>query len=129
MLEATFIMGQAVEGTEPANVSSAPSIAAESPTVPKTRTGRGLVEPSMRDPRRLYTREQVGEGLAEQNGSCLQCEQPLSLGDAKGHHVDRHADGGRTEPENLAVLCEDCHVDIHSTTSRDSASASNGRGN
>jgi 5-methylcytosine-specific restriction endonuclease McrA len=82
--------------------------------VPKTPTGRGSVEPSARDPKRLFSRGEVKEGLEQQGGKCMQCGDELELPDAKGHHVERHANGGATTPDNLAVLCAECHFEVHS---------------
>jgi 5-methylcytosine-specific restriction endonuclease McrA len=82
--------------------------------VPKTQRGPGSVAPENRDPQRLFDRDTVAEGLEEPGGQCLQYGDPLSLEDAKGHHVDRHADGGgATDPDNLAVLCGPCHTEVH----------------
>ena len=41
------------------------------------------------------------------------CDEPLEIGDAKGHHIERHADGGPTTPDNLVVLYPQCHINIH----------------
>jgi hypothetical protein len=54
----------------------------------------------------------VKKGL-DAAGGCEGCGKELELSEAKGHHVDRHADGGRTVPGNMKVLCEDCHEEIH----------------
>jgi len=82
-------------------------------SIPKAPTGRGSAPPDQRDPKRLYTRKEVGEGLEAQGGDCAQCGDPLELQDAEGHHKQRHADGGRTTGDNLAVVCEDCHDELH----------------
>lgn len=95
--------------------SLAPSLATkEVRAIPKPPTGRGSVPEAARDPRRLFSRSEVQEGLAEQGGLCAVCRDPIDdLADATGHHVERHADGGRTGDDNLAVLCPDCHAEIH----------------
>ncbi|HTN25580.1 MAG TPA: DUF6531 domain-containing protein [Solirubrobacteraceae bacterium] len=83
-------------------------------SIAKPPTGPGSVPPAQRDPKRLFTRPEVEEGLREQGGHCVICNDPIDdAGDARGHHVKRHADGGRTVEDNLAVLCPECHVNIH----------------
>jgi RHS repeat-associated protein len=87
--------------------------AAKVGSVPKAPTGRGAVPPSQRDPQRVYTPQQKADGLKNQGGNCAGCGKPLDPSAAKGHHVDRHADGGQTTPDNLAVVCDPCHQEIH----------------
>jgi hypothetical protein len=99
--------------TNPAHAFIATEAVDDVVGVPKPPTGPGAVPPSQRDPRRLYTRQQVEDGLAQQGGTCLQCKSPLDLSDARGHHVTRHADGGPTTSGNLAVVCSTCHIDLH----------------
>ena len=52
-------------------------------------------------------------GPQEQGGTCAGCAKPISTSEGRGHHVQRHADGGKTNQPNLKVLCEECHKDIH----------------
>ena len=80
---------------------------------PKPPRGKGSVPPEKRDPKRNFDRSDVNDGLQKNDGKCEGCGKPLDLKDAKGHHVDRHADGGQTVPENLSVLCETCHKEVH----------------
>jgi RHS repeat-associated protein len=80
----------------------------------KSPTGPGTVPPSERDPQRVYTKDQKAEGLEKQGGRCAGCGQQLTLDDAKGHHMERHADGGATDADNLAVVCDPCHKLLHS---------------
>ena len=81
--------------------------------LPKPPTGRGSVAPADRDPKRVFSRTSVDSKLKQGGGNCEGCSNPLSLEDAKGHHKDRHADGGKTDDKNLSVLCETCHKEIH----------------
>ena len=81
--------------------------------VPKPPTGVGSVPPSERDPTRLFSKGEIGEGLAQQGGKCVQCGQAKDLSEVRGHHVKRHADGGQTTSENLAVVCKTCHKELH----------------
>ena len=50
---------------------------------------------------------------AEQLKSCVGCGKEIDLGNAQGHHIERHADGGRTVHENHFELCTECHKKIH----------------
>lgn len=84
--------------------------------VPKPPTGRGAVPPSERDPKRLFSRKDTKKKLDEQNGNCAQCGDPKKLEEVAGHHVKRHADGGKTVPTNNAAVCKDCHTELHSGT-------------
>jgi RHS repeat-associated protein len=85
------------------------------PALPKPPTGPGAVPKSDRDPQRLFPRSTVQGKLNDQNGLCAgECGNPIDeLNDAIGHHVERHADGGQTDDDNLAVVCKDCHKDLH----------------
>ncbi|HEV2889971.1 MAG TPA: LamG-like jellyroll fold domain-containing protein [Frankiaceae bacterium] len=96
------------------NTCNGPGGSMDLPEVPKPPTGPGSVAKADRDPRRLYSRSQVQRGLDKQGGVCAICREPIDdLADARGHHIDRHADGGLTDDGNLAVLCPECHADIH----------------
>lgn len=75
--------------------------------------GRGAVPPSERDPRRAFTPAQRREGLERQGGRCEQCGEPRTVEETVGHHRDRHSDGGPTTRENLAVMCPECHDNLH----------------
>ncbi|MFI5783699.1 PA14 domain-containing protein [Nocardia sp. NPDC051570] len=101
----------AAGGTGASHLGAASDAGASS--IPKPPTGRGSVAPSERDPQRRFTREQVQEQLDKQGGNCAMCGQPQELEGAHGHHIDRHADGGPTDPSNLAVLCPECHTNLH----------------
>ena len=81
--------------------------------LPKPGMGKGAVPLVERDPKRRFSRDEVEEGLDELNGKCEGCEKDLEVNDAKGHHIIRHADGGKTVKDNMAVLCPECHNDIH----------------
>jgi RHS repeat-associated protein len=83
-------------------------------TLPKSPIGRGAVPPSERDPKRVWTRRENDAQLQRQGGQCGNgCGRQLSPGQGEGHHIERHADGGRTAHENHAVVCPDCHREIH----------------
>lgn len=50
---------------------------------------------------------------AAQGGTCPKCGKPLDPKEAHGHHLTRHADGGRTRVEEGAALHKECHIDLH----------------
>jgi RHS repeat-associated protein len=82
--------------------------------LPKPPTGKGAVPPSQRDPKRVWTKEENAKKLDQQGGNCANCGKPTDIDNAAGHHVDRHADGGKTDSGNHAVVCNPCHKDLHS---------------
>jgi RHS repeat-associated protein len=81
--------------------------------MPRPGTGPGSVPPAQRDPQRAYTPAQKRDGLAQQGGRCAECGKETSIEEARGHHIKRHADGGRTNDTNRAIVCDGCHVEIH----------------
>lgn len=83
--------------------------------LPKPPTGRGSVPPDKRDPKRVWTKAENTKKLEEQGGNCASCGKKTEMKDAAGHHVKRHADGGKTDTANQAVLCNPCHHEIHGT--------------
>jgi len=74
--------------------------------------GKGTVPPGQRDPKRVWTKAEREMKLAEQEGKCASCEKEIAIDEARGHHRERHADGGKTDDANHDILCEDCHKDI-----------------
>jgi hypothetical protein len=81
--------------------------------IPKPPKGKGAVPPNARDPKRLFTRDEVNAGLKKQGNACANCSNKIDLTEARGHHIKRHADGGKTDQSNLTVLCDTCHKEIH----------------
>lgn len=65
--------------------------------------GVGAVSPSERDPKRVWAKSEKNEALERRGSKCESCEPPLEIDDAVGHHLEWHADGGRTDDGNLAV--------------------------
>ncbi|WP_333597402.1 HNH endonuclease signature motif containing protein [Chryseobacterium flavum] len=51
--------------------------------------------------------------LEKQNGKCIGCGEAKTVDEVDGHHIIRHADGGKTTLENAAALCKPCHKQIH----------------
>ena len=62
---------------------------------------------------RASTASRKTEARSHQGGYCSNCGKPTNLANSDAHHVQRHADGGATKPENMAVVCKDCHMDLH----------------
>ena len=82
-------------------------------SLPKSPTGKGSIPPSERDPKRVWTKSQKNKALDMRDGQCDGCGLQISVDQARGHHIIRHADGGLTNGGNLAILCDPCHKDIH----------------
>ena len=84
-------------------------------TLPKPPTGKGKADPSDRDPKRLFTPKERAEKRAEQENMCANgCGTEINSTNSAGHHIDRRADGGRTDSANHAEVCRDCHKGLHS---------------
>lgn len=81
--------------------------------LPKPAKGKGSVPPDKRDPKRTYTKKEKAEMLEAQDNKCPQCGENKTVDEVDGHHVDRHADGGQTTPENGASVCKSCHTELH----------------
>ncbi|MCU1333502.1 MAG: repeat protein, partial [Candidatus Angelobacter sp.] len=88
----------------------------------KSRTNGGLVKPDkgpgsvpkdQRDSKRVWTKSENDKKLDQQKGLCANCGKPIPPGKARGHHVHRHADGAKTVDKEHAVVCDDCHKDLH----------------
>lgn len=62
---------------------------------------------------RASTASRKTEARSHQGGYCSNCGKPTNLANFDAHHVQRHADGGASKPENMAVVCKDCHMDLH----------------
>jgi RHS repeat-associated protein len=81
--------------------------------LPSPGKGRGTVPPGQRDPKRLYSKDDIAGKLEQQGGKCAKCGVPKKASEVRGHHKTRHADGGKTNSGNLAAVCEGCHIEIH----------------
>lgn len=56
--------------------------------------------------------------LKRANGTCEGCVNPAPFSSKDGpflevHHIERIADGGPDQPENVAALCPNCHKRVH----------------
>ena len=82
-------------------------------TIPTPPKGKGSVEPSQRDPQRAFTEKQKSTMLDKQGGNCVVCNEKKTVKEVAGHHIERHADGGKTTLNNGAAVCTTCHKKIH----------------
>jgi RHS repeat-associated protein len=112
-VEAARAAEKAVEATQVVKAAEGGRDVAKAAYLPKPPVGKGSVSPADRDPKRLFDRDSVSKGLDKQGGKCLGCDKELGLSEARGHHIKRHADGGKTTPDNRAVLCPSCHIELH----------------
>ena len=77
-------------------------------------TGPGTVPPDQRDPKRLWTKSERQKKLDQQGGKCPMCGEHKTVDETVSHHKKRHANGGKTNSENQAVVCKgDCHKKLH----------------
>lgn len=83
--------------------------------LPKVPTGPGTVAKADRDPKRFFTSSEGAAKRSEQGHQCGNgCDTKIDGTNSAGHHIERHADGGKTVPANHAEVCIPCHKDLHS---------------
>lgn len=76
--------------------------------MPKPPTGPGSVPKDERDPQRFFDQDAREQKSADQGNKCANgCGTTIDGSNSAGHHVNRHANGGRTVPENHAEVCVD----------------------
>jgi hypothetical protein len=74
--------------------------------------------------RKRRSQDQLKRLLTEQGRSVTRCEKcTVDLSDSLGQHMVVHhkievQEGGTDDPNNLEVLCVDCHTDTHTARSR-----------
>jgi hypothetical protein len=83
-------------------------------SLPKPPRGPGSVPRAQRDPQRVWTPAQRAAKRQEQGDSCPGCGTKIDASSSRGHHIERHADGGPTNEANHAEVCLDCHLELHS---------------
>ncbi|CAB0151899.1 tRNA3(Ser)-specific nuclease WapA [Pseudidiomarina piscicola] len=87
----------------------------EQGALPKPPRGAGSVPKDQRDPKRFFSPDEREAKRDQQGGKCANgCDTDIDSSNSAGHHIDRHADGGQTIPENHAEVCTECHKDLHS---------------
>ncbi len=65
------------------------------------------------DDRRQISDEEKISIFATRN-NCELCNKPFKdFREGEYHHKDRYADGGKTEINNIMILCQSCHDEIH----------------
>lgn len=66
------------------------------------------------DSRRQISEEEKITAFGRSEHKCQMCSKPFKdYGEAEYHHVERYADGGKTDLSNIMVLCPQCHDKIH----------------
>lgn len=87
---------------------------AEKAALPPVPTGSGALPKSERDPKRFFNPAEREAKRAEQGYQCANgCGTKIDANNSAGHHIQRHADGGKSVSDNHAEVCVDCHVKVH----------------
>lgn len=58
---------------------------------------------------RTFTKAQKREKYEEQKGICAICEKEFDIDDMEGDHITPWSEGGKTEIDNLQMLCKNCN--------------------
>ena len=104
----------AISLVSPVDVSDAKAVKNFIGKLPKPGKGRGSVAPADRDPKRNFSDKDRDAKRQEQDNKCGNgCGKDIDKNNSDGHHIERHADGGRTVSENHAEVCKDCHRELH----------------
>jgi hypothetical protein len=82
--------------------------------IPKSPRGRGTTPKSQRDPKRQVTAKEREQMLKDQGNQCAGCGEPVDKSSPAHHYPTRHADGGRSTPDDEIILCQVCHDWVHS---------------
>jgi len=65
------------------------------------------------DDKRQISDEEKIEAFAR-HSSCEKCQKPFKdYKEPEYHHKEHYADGGKTDIENIMVLCPECHKQLH----------------
>ncbi|MCX4239121.1 HNH endonuclease, partial [Paraliomyxa miuraensis] len=81
--------------------------------LPKPPRGPGSVPKSQRDPQRVWTPKERAAKREAQDNTCRGCGTHIGASNSRGHHINRHADGGPTSDANHVEVCIDCHLELH----------------
>jgi 5-methylcytosine-specific restriction endonuclease McrA len=58
---------------------------------------------------RPFTDSQKRAAYEKQKGICPKCKKHFNIEEMEGDHITPWAEGGRTLPGNLQMLCKDCN--------------------
>lgn len=70
---------------------------------------RGSLKPVPKDPNRIYGQLEREIIYYRDRKTCQVCESPVLWDAAEIHHVEEHAQGGKTHLTNGALVHKDCH--------------------
>jgi hypothetical protein len=96
-----------------------PAPSAKVGNLPKPPTGKGSVAKEDRDKKRSWTPKEKVTQRKDQGNKCAGCGKKINKDNGVGHHIKRHADGGKTNKENHAQVCRtECHPALHAGTKK-----------
>lgn len=58
---------------------------------------------------RAFTESQKRAAYEKQNGICAKCQKHFSLAQMEADHITPWSKGGKTNPENCQMLCQECN--------------------
>ncbi|GMO51941.1 MAG: hypothetical protein Pg6C_17060 [Treponemataceae bacterium] len=58
---------------------------------------------------RAFTDSQKRAAYEKQNGICPVCKEHFEIGEMEGDHITPWSEGGKTQADNLQMLCKDCN--------------------
>jgi hypothetical protein len=58
---------------------------------------------------RAFTDSQKRAAYEKQKGICPECNEHFEINDMEGDHITPWSEGGKTQPDNLQMLCKDCN--------------------
>jgi hypothetical protein len=58
---------------------------------------------------RSFTESEKRSGYERQNGICSMCREHFEIDGMEADHITPWSDGGRTNPDNLQLLCKSCN--------------------
>ncbi|MBP7479736.1 MAG: HNH endonuclease [Spirochaetaceae bacterium] len=58
---------------------------------------------------RAFTESQKRSAYEKQNGNCPLCKEHFEITDMEGDHITPWSEGGKTDSENLQMLCKECN--------------------